>query len=211
MTPTLPSAVIPVSGPHRHYWIDARNPDHRIPVVGWRVNAAGPAEPILPTGHKPMLTGSAILTTSVEIPDELSFGQIVSDTTTGLVFPTVAEWLTYIEDEKPYLLGLSRREQATPAGQHPILSFTGKVYKRASWWRVTQDDYVTVFHLPPDLPSPADVFVSKLTREEYFAQRKVLPEVEWTVFTPEGQAAAEAQLPLPFEREAEDDDIGDMI
>lgn len=207
MTPTLPSAVIPASGPNQFYWIDARASDHRIPVVGWRVNAAGPAEPILPTGHKPMLTGSAILTIRA-----LDGEPIVTDTTTGMVFDSVEEWLTYIDDEKPYLLGLSRREQATPQGQHPILSFTGKVYKRASWWRVTKDDYVTVFNLPPDLPSPADVFVSKLTREEYFAQRKVLPEVEWTVFTAEHQAAESAQLRLPLDGpDDEDADIDDMI
>lgn len=171
-----------------------------IPVIGWRVPNIGQPEPVLPVSGPTLFAGAAIVA-----PD----GTTV-DLTSGVSFETVEIWRAYVHDDPPYQLG--DRPGAPKPGKHPKLHFDGKPYAKASFWKVVLDGYTTVFTIPAGEPSPTDKFVSKITRDEYFAARKVVPEVEPDVFKNPGPDPD--QLDLPFEEpegDPDEDDDDDLI
>lgn len=192
-----------------------------LPVIGWLCSGdsqrAFPSMPVVPCAAVALSCGHA-----VRFPDHTTV-----DIATGKVFADIESWRADVEEDAPYEAGdpiggqtptpapKASRTVAAPSvdlSTLPVLDFSGKVYKNKSFWRVeTEGDAPFVFTLDPETPAPLDDFVSKITRDEFFQDRKIFPEHSTADLLASAQAAFErdqGQLPLGDD---EDDDIGGLV
>lgn len=182
MTPTL---FAPASS--KTFWVRREPTDFTIlPVIGWTLSPAGAALPVVPGVADTSGPGVAVVCGDYDLPEELAahladgestgdismFYGLVVDLAFGKPFFHLEDWAEWVDKQ-----GTAPASKPN-AGLYPALNFNGKVYLKASFWKVAQPGKTPlIFTLPGGSASPTDLFVTKITRDEFFAARKVLTEV----------------------------------
>lgn len=194
----MPFAVVPAQPGTKLFVIhDTYDMDEPQPVVAWRCFEAGKAHPICPVEVDSSVPGVA-----VSVTDEDGNWRVL-DLTTGVMFDDESDWQESVISLKPYLPG-KRTPEAERLNQmtRPVLSFAGRVYAKASFWKIAPPGgHLSVFSLPGGEKSPTNPFVSKITRDEFYAARKTIMEIPFETLRDDAQ-------PLPKgEPEDDDDDL----
>lgn len=170
------------------FWVrrDTKEKMTILPVIGWKLDAAGVALPVVPGvvdtsgpfaavvcgSHDLPETFAANLATGEDDGNATAFFGLVVDLAFGKAFWNLEEWVEWVD-----LQGEIPAAKPTSTGL-PVLDFKGKIYLKSSFWQVSVPGKpVLIFMLPGGYPSPVDVFVTKITRDEFFAARKVHTEV----------------------------------
>lgn len=194
----MPFAVIPAQPNTFLMTYDGSRSEAR-PVVGWRCLEAGAAVPVVAADIDVLAPGSAILS-SFEWPDEPYPHWVVIDLATGESFDSVRDWEDWIDNERPYVPGeKNAAAERLNTMSRPVLSFSGRVYAKASFWKIAPPGgHLSVFSLPGGEKSPTNPFVTKITRDEFYAARKNVTELPFETLKADAQ-------PIP-KGEPEDDD-----
>lgn len=194
------------------FWVrrDTKEKMTILPVIGWKLDAAGVALPVVPGvvdtsgpfaavvcgSHDLPETFAANLATGEDDGNATAFFGLVVDLAFGKAFWNLEEWADWVDAQGP-----APAAKPTSAG-HPGLNFSGKVYLKSSFWQVSiPGKPVLIFTLPGGSASPVDLFVTKITRDEFFAARKVHTEVPHLALV----GGAQAEDP------PEDDEADDLI
>lgn len=181
----IPTMMIPAAP--KTFWVREEGEGYLgLPVVGWTLNPSGIALPVVPGILGTSGPGVAIVFADHELPGDLTanitisdvdcdcpdFHRVVVDLASGKAFFDLEEWRDWSKKQ-----GVVRTNLPN-AGLYPALNFNGKVYLKASFWKVAQPGKTPlIFTLPGGSASPTDLFVTKITRDEFFAARKTLTEV----------------------------------
>ena len=195
------------------FWVrrDTKEKMTILPVIGWKLDAAGASLPVVPgvvdtsgpfaavvcADYELDRTLAANLASGDDEGDVSAFHGIVVDLAFGKPFWNLEEWIEWCDFE-----GHVPTASKPNSARHPALNFSGKVYLKSSFWQVAiPGKPVLIFTLPGGSAAPVDLFVTKITRDEFFAARKVHTEVPHLALV--GGAPAESP--------EEDDDADDLI
>lgn len=192
----MPFSVVPAQpGTLLFVLVDEHTMDEPQPVVAWRCFEAGKAHPICVSDVDTSVPGVAVSVTDAE------GNWRVFDLTTGVFFDDENKWQDSVIRLRPYLIG-----HRTPESERlnkmtrPVLSFAGRVYAKASFWKIAPPGgHLSVFTLPGGEKSPTNPFVSKITRDEFYAARKTIMEIPFETLRDDAQ-------PLPKDEPEDDDD-----
>lgn len=181
----IPTLFIPAAP--KTFWVRTVGEGYvGLPVVGWTLGPTGISLPVVPGVLDTSGPGVAIAfgghDLSVDLGSSLACGDpdadgdvfylLVIDLASGEAFVDLDEWYEWLKKQ-----GTAPASKPN-AGLYPALNFNGKVYLKASFWKVAQPGKTPlIFTLPGGSASPTDLFVTKITRDEFFAARKVLTEV----------------------------------
>jgi hypothetical protein len=213
------------------YLIHVNNTESKLPVVGFSFEERHRlAHPILLTAGTSMLAGTAYLLPDGGVFDPVWCRWFEYEEDWREAFEGEAP---YVPGKTPAVAGHdgktppSLRRNAdtfvppkppspTPQGGRPpkslpiirpgLIGFGKKTYKGKSWWHFVDSDHDFVFVVEAEQPTPKDPACTKVTREEFYSLRKIVPEME---VPPPGSVVTDDQPPLPLgEPDGDDDDDG---